>query len=59
MSSNEHGAMERNEVHIETNNLICYTPKTELRVQSYDAMKYAKKIHRDKDLVKINLSGQI
>ena len=27
---------------IETNNLICYTPKTEPQMQSYDAMKNAK-----------------
>ena len=42
MNSIEHGAMEWNEAHIQTNNLICYTPKTELRMQSYDAMKNAK-----------------
>ena len=42
MDSNKHGAMEWNEEHIQTNNLIYYTPKTELRMQSYDAMKNAK-----------------
>ena len=28
----------------ETNNLICYMPKTELQMQSYDAMNMAKNI---------------
>ena len=42
MNLNEHGAMERNEVHFQTNNLICYTPKTELRMQIYDMMKMPK-----------------
>ena len=42
MSSNEHDAMRRNDVLVDTNNSICYTPKTEPRMQSYDAMKYAK-----------------
>ena len=38
MDSNKHGAMEQNEEHIQTNKSIYYTPKTELRMQSYDAM---------------------
>ena len=42
MSSNENDAMRRNDVLSETNILICYTPKTELRGESYDVMKYAK-----------------
>ena len=36
--------MEWNDVLVEMNNLIYYTPKTELRMQSYDAMKNAKNI---------------
>ena len=34
--------MEWNEVHIVTNNWICYTHELEQRIQSYDMMKYAK-----------------
>ena len=36
--------MERNEEHIQTNNMICYTRKTELRMQSYDAMNMPENI---------------
>jgi len=41
MSSNEHDAIELNEVLVETNNLICHTHKTELWIQRYDAMNMA------------------
>ena len=41
MSSNEHDAMERNEVLVEANNLRYYTHKTELRMQRCDAMNMA------------------
>ena len=41
MSSNEHDAMELNEVLVETNNLTYYTHETELRMQRYDAMNMA------------------
>ena len=44
MNSNENNAMEWNDVLFEANILICYMPKTELRVQSYDAMNMAKKL---------------
>ena len=40
MSSNEYDAMERNEVLVEVNNTY-YTHKTELQMQSYDAMNMA------------------
>ena len=42
MNSNENDAMRRNDVLSGTNILICYMPKTELRMQSYDAMNIAK-----------------
>ena len=38
MDSNEHGAMEQNEEHLETNISIYYTHETELYAESYDAM---------------------
>ena len=38
MDSNEHGAMEQNEEHLESNILIYYTHETELYAESYDAM---------------------
>ena len=41
MDSNEHGTLEQNEEHHETNISIYYTHKTELYAESYDAMKYA------------------
>ena len=41
MTSNEHDAMELNEVLIETNNLTYYTHKTEIQMQRYDAMNMA------------------
>ena len=41
MSSNEHDAMELNEVLIETNNLTYYTHETEQYAESYDAMNMA------------------
>ena len=41
MSSNEHDAMERNDVLIGANNLTYYTHKMELRMQRYDAMNMA------------------
>ena len=41
MSSNEHDAMEGNEVLVETNNWTYYTHKTELQMQRYDAMNMA------------------
>ena len=41
MNSNENDAMEWNDVLSEANILICYTPKTELRMQSYDMMNMA------------------
>ena len=46
MDSNEHGAMEQNEEHLETNISIYYTHETELYAESYDAMNmgmYCKK----------------
>ena len=42
MNSYKNDAMERNEVLSEANILICYMPKTELRMQSYDAMNIEK-----------------
>ena len=41
MSSNEHDAMELNDVLVEANNLTYYTHKTELRMQRYDALNKA------------------
>ena len=41
MASNEHGAIEQNVEHHETNNLIYYTRETELYAESYDAMNIA------------------
>ena len=38
MDSNEHGAMEQNEEHLETNISIYYTREMELFAKSYDAM---------------------
>ena len=42
MNWNENDAMEWNDVLSETNILICYMPKTELRMHSYDAMNKGK-----------------
>ena len=39
--SNEHDAMEWNDVLVEENNLTYYTHKTELRMQRYNAMNMA------------------
>ena len=44
MSSNENDAMRRTDVLVEANILIFYTRKSELRMQSYDVMKIAKKL---------------
>ena len=41
MDSNEHDAIEGNEVLVETNNLIYYTHETEQYAASYDAMNMA------------------
>ena len=41
MTSNEYGAMERNDVLVGANNLIYYTHETELQTQRYDAMNMA------------------
>ena len=41
MNSNEHGAMEQNEVHVESNNLSYYTHETEQCAWRYDAMNMA------------------
>ena len=41
MDSNEHDAMERNEVLVEANNLTYYMHETEQYGQSYDAMNMA------------------
>ena len=38
MASNEHGAMEQNEEHHETNNSIYHKRETELYAESYDAL---------------------
>ncbi|XP_037446266.1 prolyl endopeptidase-like [Triticum dicoccoides] len=38
INSNENDAMEQNDVLSETNILICYMPKTELRMRRYDMM---------------------
>ena len=38
MDSNEHGAMEQNEEHLEANILIYYTHEMELYAESYDAL---------------------
>ena len=38
MYSNEHGTMEQNEEHLETNISIYYTHETELYAESYDVM---------------------
>ena len=39
MNSNENDAMEWNDVLVEANILICYMPKTELRMRRYSMMK--------------------
>ena len=44
MSSNENDAMRWNDVLSEMNILICYTRKTELRMQSYGMMKLQEKL---------------
>ena len=44
MNLNENDAMEWNDLLSEMNILIRYTPKTELRMQSYEAMNMSKKI---------------
>ena len=41
MTSNEHGAIEQNEEHHETNNLTYYTYETEQHAWRYDAMNMA------------------
>ena len=41
MNSNEHGAMEQNVEHHESNISIYYRHETELYAESYDASKYA------------------
>ena len=41
IDSNEHDAMEWNEVLVEANNLTYYTHETDLRMQRYDAMNMA------------------
>ena len=41
MTSNEYGAMERNDVIVGTNNLTYYTRKTELQMQRYDMTNMA------------------
>ena len=38
MDSNEHGIMEQNEEHLETNISIYYTHETKLYAGSYDVM---------------------
>ena len=38
MASNEHGAIEQNEEHHKTNDLIYYTRETELHAESYAMM---------------------
>ena len=44
MNSNENDAMRSNDVLSETNILICYMPKTELRMRSYGTMNRSKNI---------------
>ena len=44
MNSDENDAMEWNDLLSEMNILICYMPKSELRMQSYEAMNNAKKL---------------
>ena len=41
MTSNENGAMERNDVLVEANNLTYYTHETELRMQRYSRSNMA------------------
>ena len=48
--SNKHGAMEQNEEDNQMNISVYYTPKTELRMQSYDAMNMSRKYEQEKDL---------
>ena len=43
MNSNENDAMEWNDALSEMNILICYMPKTELRMWSYGMMKLQEK----------------
>ena len=50
MSSNEHDAMELNEVLAEANNLTYYTHETELRMQRYNAMNMACKLLQERGL---------
>ena len=42
MDTNEHGAMEQKEEHLEANISIYYTHETELYAESYDAMNRGK-----------------
>ena len=44
MSSNVNHTMKRNDVLFEVNNLVCYMPKTEPRVQSCGAMNMQQKL---------------
>ena len=41
MDSNEHGAMEQNEEHLESNISLYYTHEKEQYAKSYDAMNMA------------------
>ena len=50
MASNEHGAIEQNVEHHETNNSIYYTRETELHAESYGMMKSAIRHNTEKDL---------
>ena len=50
MNSNENDAMEWNDVLSETNILICYMPKTELRMRSYGTMNKGTWIWKNGDL---------
>ena len=52
MDSSQHGAMVKNEEDIQMNNFIYGTPKTELRMQSYDMMNKCINYMSFRDLVK-------
>ena len=60
MESNEHGIMEQNEEHLETNISINYRHETELYAESYDAMNmgtYCQNQRRGGGREKVNRSG--
>ena len=58
MTSNEHGAIEQNVEHHETNNLTYYTRESELHARSY-ALRNKSTFCEIKDLEKNRVSGKV